>query len=238
MGNWEAMKWETDNVVGNVNIEEKGHALLTIVVSGEGSVNIACQNYSFFWIAGANYPKNWDGFDEYQYEWLKISIEENFAHCEFSKATEDFHKELLITMTAGDIFYTFQFVRDEDFGTTGKWAPIKWNLENIVGDVEMETNDYHTNFFVEGKCSFDLVCENYTELWFEPGIFTSWPLDDIYNVGAYWCNLNIKGNTVYCNIDAWNKDDNDAGGMDFEVCAGEITSKLYFYQKSVIHNRK
>ena len=237
-GDWEAMKWKTDNMVGNVNIQEKSNALTTFIVSGEGAVDVVCQNYSGFWMSDANYPKDWKGFDEYQYEWLKISIEGNIAHCVFSNVAEDFHKELFITLTAGDIFYSFHFVRVEDFGISGKWAPVKWNLAILEGDVEMETYDYSANFYVDGRCSFDLVCENYSELWFEPGIFTSWPLEDRYNVEAYWCHLNIKGNTVHCNIDAWNNHENDAAGIDFEVSAREIFSKLYFYQKSVINNRK
>ncbi|MCH5225830.1 MAG: hypothetical protein J1D77_07495 [Muribaculaceae bacterium] len=236
IGNWEAMQWKTDKIEGSVKIEGKSDALMTFIVSGEGSVEVACENYSGFWISEANYPKDWEDPLKYDYEWLTISISGNKALCEFSNVAEDFHKELLISMTAGNIFYTFQFIRAEDFGLSGKWAPIKWSLENLEGNVEMETFDYYTNFYVEGDCSFDLVCENYAELWFEPGLFTSFPLEDIYNVGAYWCHLNIRGNTVFCRIDDWNK--TDIGGMDFEVCAGEIYSKLYFYQKSVITNRK
>lgn len=231
-GKWEAMKWQMENLKGEVNFEKASNALMNITVSGEGSFDLKCLNYPFFWIAGANYPKNWDNIKEYDYEWLSITISGDTAHCEFTNVPEEFHNELYITFTAGDIFFTVSFNREEDFGASGKWAPIKWSVENIEGDVKVEELKYYINFIVEGDCSFDLVCTNYNEIWFLPGLYTPWPMEDFYNVDAHWCHLSINGNTISCKLDAW--DGIYSPGIDFEVTAGEISDQLYLYQKSVI----
>lgn len=233
-GNWPGMKWKVENIIGDIKFEESQDWLMNITISGEGSLDLICSNYSSFWIGEVNYPENKDWL-EYDYEWLKINISGDTAHCEFSDVPEKFHNELIIILTAGDIFYTVVFNREENFGSSGKWSPIQWSLENVEGDIEMENQTYHTNFFVEGNCTFDLVCTNYEDIWFLPSLYTPWPLEDIYNVDSLWCHLSIKGNTITCRLDAWDGDVNNSPGIDFEVTAGEINTKLYFYQKSVIH---
>lgn len=234
-GRWESMKWNAENLNGDVKVEEYGKGWMDITVSGEGSFDLICTNYSGFWIAEVNYPQDSEYWLDYEYEWLKISITENTAHCEFTNVSDEFHKELLVTFTAGDIFYTIDFLRVEDFGPSGKWAPLKWKLENVEGDVEMENFTYHTNFLVEGNCSFELVCTNYEEIWFLPGLYTPWPIEDFYTVDYDWCHLSIQGNTIVCKLYEW--DGNNSPGIDFKVTAGEINNTLYFYQKSVIHKK-
>lgn len=229
-GSWSAMKWNVDNINGKVKYQEESNALMEVTVSGEGSFDLICKNYSHFWISDVNYPMNSESYLEYEYEWLKITIADDIAFCEFSDVADDFHKELLISFTAGDIFYTVSFNREEDFGESGKWAPMKWSLENVKGDVDMEYKTYFTNFYVDGNCSFDIVCTNYADIWLLPSLYTPYPLEDFYNVDALWCHLSIKGNVISCNLDKW--DGNDIPGIDFKITAGEIYDNLYFYQKT------
>lgn len=233
-GRWEAMKWKVEKIEGNVKVEPVSDGLMKIFIFGEGSLDIECLNY-YPWISpGTYYPQETDVWDYYENEWLTVRVDNKIVHCEFSNPPEEFHKEINVDMTAGDIFFLFNFVREEDFGPSGKWAPINFELQDVEGEVEMEKlGNYATNILVDGECSFNLVCTNYADIWFMEGIFTSSPLEDIYNVGYEWCQLHIEENVIHCDIYDWDKE--AIGGCDFKVSAGEIMNNLYLYQKSVIN---
>lgn len=243
-GAWDAMEWKTKNINGDVSVNYASNALVEFNISGKGSVELVCQNY-YPWISyGTYYPEVPDNIWEYDYEWLHISINKNVMVCEFENVPEDFHKEILVDMTAGDIFCTFLFTREEDFGASGKWAPITWVAENLQGDVEFETFTYRTDIIVEGKCSFDLVCPNYEDIWFTPGFFTPDPLD-IHKVDFDWIHLSIKDNVLHFELYPWDgtmeefKDNPDWDGespyMDIDVSAGEISHQLNIYQKCLLN---
>lgn len=230
---WEAMKWQVDNIEGNVEVETNGNALMNFYISGEGYVDITCLNYHPWISPGTYYPDESDDWSFYQYEWLTVKVEGETVHCEFKNPPEDFHKEINVTMTAGDIFFTFIFYREEDFGPSGKWAPINFEIMDLQGDMEIEQNDYSTIFYVDGNCSVNLVCTNYEDIWFLPSYFNPDPIECLYNVWYNWCQLYIQGNIIHCDVDKWYGGDN--WGCDFKVSAGEITNQLYFYQNSAIN---
>ena len=231
-GKWPSMKWKTENIKGDVRFETVGNVLMKIYISGEGSVDLKCENYGFIWIASHRYFGGEEDWKNYQYEWLTVTVEDDIVHCNFDKPEGDFHKELYITLTAGDIFYSVTFIREEDFGPSGKWAPMEFTLQNVKGDVDMDIfSPYTTNFYVNGDCSFDIVCTNYADIWFLPGLFTEPELEDIYKFEAYWCDLTIEGNVIKCEIKNWSGED-QAAGLDVDLSAGEMYNNFCFYQKS------
>ena len=245
VGAWDAMQWKSENIKGDVSVKYVSNGLVEFNISGEGSVDMVCNNY-FPWISyGTYYPEIPDDITVYEYEWLHVSIKENVVKCEFDNVPEDFHKEIYVEMTAGDIFCTFLFKREEDYGPSGKWAPLAWTVENLEGDMEMESFTSRSNIIVEGKCSFDLVCLNYDDIWFTSGLFTPDPLD-IHHVDFDWFHLNILDNVLHIDLDPWNGTmeefkanpevwSGESPYMDIDVSAGEISHTLNIYQKGLLN---
>ena len=106
-GKWTPMDWEAE---GPVQITDGVYN-----VSAAGSeFTFACQNYSKPWIAdalfnGKYYHHELNDMRTITVDWFKASISENMLKVviDANETAED--RQIELTVTAGDCFYTFKF---------------------------------------------------------------------------------------------------------------------------------
>ena len=106
-GKWTPMDWEAE---GPVQITDGIY-----IVSAAGSeFTFACQNYSKPWIAdalfnGKYYHHELNDMRTITVDWFKASISENKLRVviDANETAED--RQIELTVTAGDCFYTFKF---------------------------------------------------------------------------------------------------------------------------------
>lgn len=110
-GKWDAMKWKADNPVqitdGVYNVKAEGEEL-----------SFTCMNYRYPWISNAvsgeeYYFTNRNNTHILEAEWFNVVISGNKLKIVFkpnkkpNEVSDIRHLKLIVT--AGDIFYTFQF---------------------------------------------------------------------------------------------------------------------------------
>lgn len=124
-GKWTPMKWEkTDYRV----VKENNETYYYVPAEG-GTYTFVCKNYKGFWLADTFYlqddnQKHWldgrhdnpDGeYDWFHYanEWIDINTKDDNSMLKvvFQPNTGSVRK-VFVGVTAGDIFYTFQFIQD------------------------------------------------------------------------------------------------------------------------------
>ena len=108
-GDWDSMVWKAEvPVVTNDGIHE--------VSDSGGTLTFSCRNYSGPWISGAVYGEehyypereNKD-YHTIMADWFKAEIVGNKLTVFFEPNKESSERFLSLTVTAGDIFYTFKF---------------------------------------------------------------------------------------------------------------------------------
>ncbi len=110
-GDWEAMKWKADTDMK----EEKG----SYVIDAEGAtITFTCKNYSSPWIEGARVGNNYiepnrnsNDYKTLRGDWFSATITGNQLEVVVSRNTTQLARAFLLSVTAGDIFHTFQFVQ-------------------------------------------------------------------------------------------------------------------------------
>ena len=107
-GKWPPMEWQADFTATVV----KGF----YIVNPEGeTLQFSCKNYENPWIAEAMYgdgtiiPFNNNSMYTLRGKWFTASISGNKLTIVFDKNTELTSRKFSLTVTAGDIFYTFYF---------------------------------------------------------------------------------------------------------------------------------
>ena len=113
-GDWDDMIWKTE-----VKATELDGTYLVAATGGE--LTFSCKNYQHPWIADAEYAGEYYNpdvqDDEYHtinrqklsLDWFKAEIKDNLLKVTFEPNQEATEKPILLTVTAGDIFYTFYF---------------------------------------------------------------------------------------------------------------------------------
>lgn len=104
VGDWEKMVWKADSPVqitnGIYNVSANGATLV-----------FSCSNYSSPWFADAieNGKHINTEFKNFQGENFEATIQGNKLSVTFKANTDTSVRETSISVTAGDIFYTFRF---------------------------------------------------------------------------------------------------------------------------------
>ena len=109
LGMWDPMDWEAEVPVqitdGIYNVSAAG-----------SEFTFACQNYSKPWIHGALFngeyyypPRDLNDYRTITVEWFKASVSENKLKVVIDANETAEERELQLTVTAGDCFYTFKF---------------------------------------------------------------------------------------------------------------------------------
>lgn len=104
VGDWEKMVWKADSPVqatnGIYNVSANGATLV-----------FSCLNYSSPWFANAieNGKHINTEFNNFQGENFEATIQGNKLSVTFKANTDTSVRETSISVTAGDIFYTFRF---------------------------------------------------------------------------------------------------------------------------------
>ena len=112
-GLWDKMKWKFDNVSDGIKTEQiKNHSFSVIYVSKPGSIDIVCKNYKGFWFV--DYENSDDFRHNFSNSYCSMTISGNILHCEFYNVDSKLSEEVDVTVTAGDIFYSFKFVINVD----------------------------------------------------------------------------------------------------------------------------
>ncbi|MCR5313294.1 MAG: hypothetical protein K6E54_06595, partial [Bacteroidaceae bacterium] len=108
IGEWDDMVWKAENPVVQTtsNIYD---------VSADGtSFTFTCKNYSSAWFEGANEHVNYVS-DEHNFPYLiynenfRAELQGNKLAIDFYANKESIERNTSITVSAGDIFYTFYF---------------------------------------------------------------------------------------------------------------------------------
>ena len=114
VGDWDNMIWKTE---APVTMKSDTY----IVPATGGELTFSCKNYSDPWISNVRYArkyyypiavdKEYDETDWYtiSLDWFKAEITDNLLKVTFEPNQEATEKPILLTVTAGDIFYTFYF---------------------------------------------------------------------------------------------------------------------------------
>ncbi len=108
-GDWDSMDWKAESPVvttdGIYDVSDRGATL-----------SFTCRNYSRPWIENASsgeqqyYPERESGdYHTIVADWFKAEIEGNKLTVSFEPNNESNEQHLSLTVTAGDIFYTFKF---------------------------------------------------------------------------------------------------------------------------------
>ena len=113
-GDWDDMIWKTE-----VKATEQDGTYLVAATGGE--LTFSCKNYQHPWISEALYAGEYYNpdvqDDEYHtinrkklsLDWFKAEITGNLLRVTFEPNQEATEKPILLTVTAGDIFYPFTF---------------------------------------------------------------------------------------------------------------------------------
>ena len=113
-GKWDPMIWKTE-----VKATKQDGAYMVPATGGE--LTFSCKNYQHPWISDAKYAGGYQEpdvqDDEYHtinwkkltLDWFKAEITDNLLKVTFEPNQEATEKPIKLTVTAGDIFYTFIF---------------------------------------------------------------------------------------------------------------------------------
>lgn len=111
-GMWEAMEWKVLHSEGNIEFKIISEGLTDVFVYNVGTLDIECTNYKGFWFDYGNYyPEKTETIYQIKKQWCDLKIENNVLHCDFLEMQPNYDNEIDITITAGDIFNTFRFIR-------------------------------------------------------------------------------------------------------------------------------
>ena len=109
IGDWESMIWEAE-----VQVQE-ADGIYHVPTNG-GTMTFTCHNYSAPWIENAEYGGNYysppreEGiYNVITVDWFKAEIVGNKLSVTFDSNENSQARPLKLTVTAGDIFYTFTF---------------------------------------------------------------------------------------------------------------------------------
>ena len=113
-GKWDSMQWVKESTYP----EEDG----TYIVNAEGGVfTFECRNYSQPWIENANidggnyYPnREEDDYHNLTTDGFKVSVKGNQLIVTFEPNRSGAARHVVLTVTAGDIFYTFKFTQQSE----------------------------------------------------------------------------------------------------------------------------
>ncbi|MBR5688394.1 MAG: BACON domain-containing protein [Prevotella sp.] len=108
-GKWDPMVWKAE---GPVQMTDGVYD-----VSANGTVlAFSCQNYSFPWVEHAESngeyyypPREANDYHTISADWFKAETNENKLKVVFEANETKKERPLQLTVTAGDIFYTFKF---------------------------------------------------------------------------------------------------------------------------------
>ena len=109
-GDWDPMEWKADEPVQTTDGVYN-------VSSDEGTFSFTCSNYSKPWFSNAKdngkdiLPKEGD-YGIIDSDSFRAKIEDNKLTIDFKENESDQKRCFSITVTAGDIFYTFNFEQD------------------------------------------------------------------------------------------------------------------------------
>ena len=108
-GKWDSMAWKAEVSVQNTN------GVYTVPANGT-EFTFSCQNYSSPWIDNAvsngEYyypPREANDYHTISADWFKVEISGNKLTVVFEANNTAAERPLQLTVTAGDIFYTFKF---------------------------------------------------------------------------------------------------------------------------------
>ena len=113
-GDWDNMIWKTE-----APVTMKSDAYIVPATGGE--LTFSCKNYSDPWISNVRYArkyyypiavdKEYDETDWYtiSLDWFKAEIKDNLLKVTFEPNQATTERPIKLTVTAGDIFYTFYF---------------------------------------------------------------------------------------------------------------------------------
>lgn len=115
VGKWETMKWDYKNISEGIKVIKSAGTInkrnvTEFEVLKSGSIDIVCKNYKGFWFQ--DYPEmslEEDSLKQFSRENCKMKIEGNILHCEFIGIDGQQADEFKVVVTAGDIFYQFNF---------------------------------------------------------------------------------------------------------------------------------
>lgn len=106
LGDWDEMIWKTE-----AQTTQKDDAY--IIDANGGEITFICSNYSDSWLSSA------DSLDKHYYieydvrsydaDWFKADINDNVLKVTFKANPNPAERPLKLTVTAGDIFHTFNF---------------------------------------------------------------------------------------------------------------------------------
>ena len=114
VGDWDNMIWKTE-----VKATKQDGAYMVPATGGE--LTFSCKNYQHPWIADAEYageyynpdvqddehhPINWK---KLTLDWFKAEITDNQLKVTFAPNQATSERPIKLTVTAGDIFYSFNF---------------------------------------------------------------------------------------------------------------------------------
>ena len=108
-GTWDSMIWEADAQI------QKTDGIYHVPTDG-GMMTFTCRNYSAPWIDNAEYggnyyfpPRENNNFHTITTDWFKAEIVGNKLSVTFDSNENQQARPLKLSVTAGDIFYTFNF---------------------------------------------------------------------------------------------------------------------------------
>ena len=113
-GKWDPMIWKAE-----VKTSRQGDACIVAATGGE--LTFSCKNYSKPWLSSAEYAGEYyqpDVEDEERHtinwqkislDWFKAEITDNLLKVTFDANQQTTERPIKLTVTAGDIFYTFIF---------------------------------------------------------------------------------------------------------------------------------
>lgn len=111
-GDWDSMNWKAEAPSGLPRLGE------VIVKAAGGELSFACKNYSAPWIDnavadGVYYypPREGNDYHTIVAGWFKAEISGNKLRVAFGANETAEERPLQLTVTAGDIFYTFRFLQ-------------------------------------------------------------------------------------------------------------------------------
>lgn len=113
-GEWTPMQWEKESSYP----EEDG----TYLVDAEGSIiTFVCKNYDAPWISEANVDGDYcfpnreeDDYHNLTTYGFKASVKGNQLIVTFEPNRSGAARHIILTITAGDIFYTFRFSQESE----------------------------------------------------------------------------------------------------------------------------
>jgi len=110
-GNWDPMVWKAEAPVQKTDG-------VYIVPANRTELTFSCQNYSSPWIENAEYngeyyypPREANDYHTITMGWFKAEISGNKLTVVFEANETAEERPLQLTVTAGDIFYTFKFIQ-------------------------------------------------------------------------------------------------------------------------------